>query len=205
MKLRRAPIQKRSQQRLEVILDRAAESFADVGYEATTMEQIAERAETSIGSLYQFFPNKAEMFRALVERSTQRCQTAYDALASVDSVFLSWQDLLDQIIDGFWIFSQTEPGFRAITHNLHMIYGPFEDLHRVYYTLIISHTDARLQTLAPALSVDERQRIATMVVEVINAGFFFAIRKTRHEADSMITELKTMVRAYLSVRIPSVP
>ena len=55
---RRIPIQERGEQRVTELLEAAAAIFAEVGYEAATMRDIAGRAGASIGSLYQFFPNK---------------------------------------------------------------------------------------------------------------------------------------------------
>src|ERR1700690_1046063 len=65
---RRIPLQERSRARVLRILDAAAELFASVGYDAATTEEIAARARTSIGSIYQFFPNKRAMFDAITAR-----------------------------------------------------------------------------------------------------------------------------------------
>ena len=55
---RKQPRQHRSRQTRQRILDAAARVFADHGYAAGTTNRIAERAGLSIGSLYQYFPNK---------------------------------------------------------------------------------------------------------------------------------------------------
>ena len=69
---RRIPIQARGEQRVARLLEAAAAIFAEVGYDAATMRDIAARAGASIGSLYQFFPNKEVVARAM---KTQYCQT----------------------------------------------------------------------------------------------------------------------------------
>jgi AcrR family transcriptional regulator len=56
--IRIAPQQDRSSRRLASFLSAAAELFAEVGYEATTMTAIAERSGSSIGALYNYFPDK---------------------------------------------------------------------------------------------------------------------------------------------------
>ncbi|HWI73039.1 MAG TPA: TetR/AcrR family transcriptional regulator [Baekduia sp.] len=65
---RKAPRQERSRLTVEAILDAAARVFERHGYAAGTTNRIAERAGVSIGSLYQYFPNKDAILVALVER-----------------------------------------------------------------------------------------------------------------------------------------
>lgn len=48
------------------IVSAAASLFAEVGYEATTMAAVAERAGSSIGNVYRYFANKEELFAAVL-------------------------------------------------------------------------------------------------------------------------------------------
>jgi AcrR family transcriptional regulator len=68
LQLRKKPQQERSIQRLEAILEAAVALFLEKGVAETTMSEIALRAGVSIGSLYQFFPQKAAVIKALHER-----------------------------------------------------------------------------------------------------------------------------------------
>jgi AcrR family transcriptional regulator len=56
--VRVAPQQERSARRLAGFLAAAAKLFAEVGFEATTMQAIADRSQSSIGALYNYFPDK---------------------------------------------------------------------------------------------------------------------------------------------------
>jgi AcrR family transcriptional regulator len=60
--------QERGQRRIAAILDAAASLFTARGVEGTTMSAIAEKSATSIGSLYQFFPNREALVEALAEQ-----------------------------------------------------------------------------------------------------------------------------------------
>ena len=62
----RAPKRARGKQRVAELLQAAAEVFAEKGYEAATMTEIAARAGAPIGSLYQFFPMKEALADWLV-------------------------------------------------------------------------------------------------------------------------------------------
>jgi AcrR family transcriptional regulator len=65
---RKAPKQARSEATVEAIVEAAAQVFELHGYAAGTTNRIAERAGVSIGSLYQYFPNKDAILVALVHR-----------------------------------------------------------------------------------------------------------------------------------------
>ncbi|MEM9949539.1 MAG: helix-turn-helix domain-containing protein [Cyanobacteria bacterium P01_D01_bin.36] len=56
------PQQRRSQIRVEQILQAAAEIFWEKGYDVATTSDIAKRAQTAVGTLYRFFPNKLAIF-----------------------------------------------------------------------------------------------------------------------------------------------
>lgn len=64
---RKAPRQRRAVETRARILAAAAEVFAEHGYSAGTTNRIAERAGMSVGSLYQYFPNKDAILLELVE------------------------------------------------------------------------------------------------------------------------------------------
>ncbi|MFF1920095.1 TetR/AcrR family transcriptional regulator [Streptomyces sp. NPDC058221] len=69
---RRKPRQVRAELTRERILAAAAHVFAEYGYAAGTTNRIAERARISIGSLYQYFPNKDAILAELLVRHIDR-------------------------------------------------------------------------------------------------------------------------------------
>ncbi len=68
LKPRKRPLQARARRTVEAILEGAAQVFEKHGYARTTTDRIAERAGVSVGSLYQYFPNKDAIIVALAER-----------------------------------------------------------------------------------------------------------------------------------------
>ncbi|MFE9181786.1 TetR/AcrR family transcriptional regulator [Micromonospora haikouensis] len=69
---RRTPRQVRAELTRKRILTAAAHVFAEHGYAAGTTNRIAERARVSIGSLYQYFPNKDAILAALLVQHIDR-------------------------------------------------------------------------------------------------------------------------------------
>jgi AcrR family transcriptional regulator len=65
---RRRPRQERARATVEAILQAAAELISGEGYAAMSTNAVAARAGVSIGSLYQYFPNKQSILVALLEQ-----------------------------------------------------------------------------------------------------------------------------------------
>src|SRR3546814_9174202 len=64
---RKLPRQERSKATVEAILIAATQVLIEDGYERATTARVAERAGVSVGSLYQYFPNKEALVGTLVE------------------------------------------------------------------------------------------------------------------------------------------
>jgi AcrR family transcriptional regulator len=69
---RKVPWQSRAHETMKAVLQAASELIAEYGYAFVTTNKIAERAGVSIGSLYQYFPNKTAIFIRLLEEHIAR-------------------------------------------------------------------------------------------------------------------------------------
>lgn len=76
---RRSPSQRRSRETVRAILVAAARVFATAGYAAGTTNRIAEEAGVSVGSLYEYFPNKDALLLALLEAHMAEGQAIVEA------------------------------------------------------------------------------------------------------------------------------
>ncbi|GAB4248275.1 MAG: hypothetical protein Kow00109_24420 [Acidobacteriota bacterium] len=63
---RLSPREKRKLRVREDILEAALDLFAEKGFYAVTMQEVAERAEVAVGTLYNFFESKEDLYRRLV-------------------------------------------------------------------------------------------------------------------------------------------
>ena len=68
IKPRKKPSQARSKVTVDAIYESALQQFTLHGFNATTTDKIAERAGVSIGTLYQYFPNKETILVELWEQ-----------------------------------------------------------------------------------------------------------------------------------------
>lgn len=77
---RRIPRQSRSRALVDAILEATARVLTERGYAGTNTNLVAERAGVSVGSVYQYFPNKDSLLTALHERHAVEMHTAMDAV-----------------------------------------------------------------------------------------------------------------------------
>ena len=79
---RKRPTQQRSREMVDRILEAAARIFAEQGYHGTTTNHVAEAAEVSVGSLYQYFPNKDALLVGLAEQHVAEAIEGLTAVAA---------------------------------------------------------------------------------------------------------------------------
>ena len=75
--MRKTPKQRRSREMVERLLDATAITLAERGLDDTTTNHIAEKAGVSIGSLYQYFPDKEALLDALMGRVSDNIASVF--------------------------------------------------------------------------------------------------------------------------------
>jgi AcrR family transcriptional regulator len=195
------PTQARSKKRLEAILDAAAHAFATSGFDAVAMEAVAEAADTSIGSVYAFFPNKLALFEAIAARTREQSNAAFDDVVTAAASGRSWAEIVDLAVDAFARL-QSDPTFRAIWMNMHL-YSVFAkadaDLHRSF----VDRTEVLLAAHAPRLRAPKRRLVATMVVHALSGLLSVAARSKGERGAEIVAETKVMLRRYLEPYAPA--
>ncbi|HME05846.1 MAG TPA: TetR/AcrR family transcriptional regulator [Bryobacteraceae bacterium] len=65
---RKSPVQARSAASVDAILEATIQVLLQAGKERLTTTKVAQRAGVSVGTLYQYFPNKTALLRAALKR-----------------------------------------------------------------------------------------------------------------------------------------
>ncbi|MEU6264799.1 TetR/AcrR family transcriptional regulator [Saccharopolyspora shandongensis] len=186
--------QARGERRIELLLDAAAEVFSEVGFAAATTNAIAARAGSSPGSLYQFFPNKEEIARALAERYLRQLQEAHRTALAVENAGLPLTELIDAMLDPMIDFNLSNPGFQALFNTPDEV--ATKPLH--IREAVIDRLSTIFAARAPKLPEDQRVRAARVLTGAFRGVLPLIITSTGDERASVVRELKRIFHASLA-------
>ncbi|HSX56521.1 MAG TPA: TetR/AcrR family transcriptional regulator [Sphingomonas sp.] len=102
MNPRKSATQERSRATVEALLDATARILVREGYERASTNRIAAVAGVSVGSLYQYFPNKESIVAALIARHNREIvDLLRDAMAAVAALDLeaAMRELIAAMVD----------------------------------------------------------------------------------------------------------
>lgn len=190
--MRRVPSQKRAQERVERILSIATDLIADRGIDGVTMSDVAEQADVSIGSLYQYFPDKLAIVSSLAERYNAEGQACVAAELANVRTSADLRPALTRIVDAYydmylilpamraiWQATQAEPGLQAIDAEDCAAHGK-----------MMSDTLARLD---PDGNPIRQQLLAALLMQLVASAVRHAIALEPGEGQSTINLFKDML------------
>ena len=197
-KMRRQPQQARSQERVKQILDVAEQLFLETGYDSTTTRAIAARAKVSVGSLYQFFPDKEAILKALAIRYMQKQYQRFLDLHTSEAVTLPLQHYVDQMIDVFDQFYTDYPGSRAIFEQLldTITWSAIEKIDDFEYQ-VIDELARFFHARAPGLLLTKCERMAMVITKTITELLWLSLGGDQLFRQELVAETKLLTLSYL--------
>ena len=110
--MRTEPIQQRSAERIETLLDAAAALVDEGGIDGVTTSAVAKRSKSSVGVVYRYFPNIQTLLRALAVRNME--QYLERVRENVENSPPEPWSSFDRTLDIFVEMNREVPGFRAL-------------------------------------------------------------------------------------------
>ncbi|KUN00891.1 TetR family transcriptional regulator [Streptomyces yokosukanensis] len=191
--LRRAPVQRRSAERLTRILDACAELLDEVGYDALSTRAVALRAGVPIGSVYRFFGNKRQMADALAQRNLERyTERVTERLKRARRG--DWREAMDAVLDEYLAMKRTAPGFSLVDFGNQI---PVGARHTEPNTRVADRLTGLLSGYLGRTPDDELRRVFLVAVEAADGLVQLAFRTDPDGDEAIITETRELLRAYL--------
>ncbi|WP_263408404.1 TetR/AcrR family transcriptional regulator [Terriglobus tenax] len=193
---RKTPLQTRSTVTVDAILEAAIQVLVSVGKEKLTTTLVAHRAGVSVGTLYQYFPNKSSLLQAALKRH----------MATVSGSI----DETSRTLRGHSIFemgsSLTTAYLKAKMHNVKesaALYAVSSDIDGMTIAkqagLRGIQKAAELFATAPEKLTKEPQLIATVILSAFNgiSRRLLEAKSPERELAPLREELLALIHAYL--------
>ncbi|MEU6822335.1 TetR/AcrR family transcriptional regulator [Streptomyces atriruber] len=199
--LRRKPVQKRSVERFERLLDACAQLLDEVGYAALTTKEVARRADVPIGTLYQFFSDREGLIGALAGRNLESFMARVEGRLEREKPE-DIPGIVDVTIDEFVAMRRTVTGFGVVD------FGAVGQDHVLNPSLDNNTAVAgRLRSLTASLTgvQDDAELEITVRValECADSVLQLAFRTDPQGDARLIAECKRVLNSYLNDRLRS--
>jgi AcrR family transcriptional regulator len=189
---RRKAKQERSRQTVQALLEAAARVLDQHGYAAATTNRIAETAGASVGTLYEYFPNKEAIYDALIE---QEIEGLVNSIQSVDiDMDAPLHDTLERVVQLGMAAMRHGPDFMR---SLEQVPGAVFQRHlAVARESVIGFMRKLLEARRQELRVDDLDLAAFIVVSAAE-GIGGNVSRDRFD-DRLAEEIATLLTLYLT-------
>ncbi|MFD8739151.1 TetR family transcriptional regulator [Streptomyces sp. NPDC059618] len=192
--LRRAPVQRRSAERLTRILDACADLLDEVGYDGLSTRAVAQRAGVPIGSVYRFFGNKRAMADALAQRNLELyTERVTRSLREADGG--GWRAAMDAVLDEYLAMKRTAPGFSLVDFGNQI---PVGARYAEPNTRVADRLTDLLSGYLDREPDEDLRRCFLVAVESADTLVHLAFRVDPEGDERIIAETRELLRAYLS-------
>ncbi len=195
--LRRVPQQDRGQRRIERILDAAADVIGEVGVEAASTNAIAARAATSVGSLYQFFPNKDAIVQALAIRYVAMFGQLKDTILAAEVADLPLDAMMRGIVAPIAQFCDAHPAYRHVFSATNDTRSAAAAADAALHATVVERVESLIGRRMPWLAPAQRRLTAVVQVETVHAVLFHVQALPPDERPPLREELVRMLVAAL--------
>jgi len=194
----RAPKRARGKQRVADLLQAAAAVFAEKGYEAATMTEIAARADAPIGSLYQFFPVKEALADTLVQNYVALLAADLQQLESL-AAGLDIRRLVENLFDVL----RAHPRERAAAQPLAESRMDERTRRATFRHMLRKRIAAILRARGPALPAETARDLAVVVLQLMKAANALSDEEALPGRAAAQRELQALAVQYLKDRLPN--
>jgi len=195
---RKIPMQARSRERVKRILDAASQLLQEEGYNAVKTNSIAKRANVSIGSVYQFFPNRFAIFNALAVQYREEYSRTLAEYMGPESPDRPWDEMLPDLIDVLAKMWRSNWAFHSVWLAIQNTAELRESDQEYRDSLIRSIMIGFLRDVLPHHDQAQLETIARTMFETSNLMLDQSMRSGEEQDVRMIDELKFLLHSYLT-------
>ena len=194
---RRAPLQKRSEQRIQQILGATASLLEKVGLDDLTTILIAKELGISVGALYHYFPNKYAIMYALGEHWLAEISGVIVEVESWDLSALGCDGFVEQYSNAMLTVYRKQQGVLPLVQALFAV-PELRALDTQHDQLMIAALVRIFRRLGMIESNTELQRLGRAHLEFTHALLLVVASQRGVRARRTLDDLKTLMRVFLN-------
>lgn len=200
---RRPPQQHRSQVRIEQILQAAAEVFWEKGYDVATTHDIAKRAQTAVGTLYRFFPNKLAIFHVLEKRHKEYLDMTMPQLMNPELFQQSLAVVIRKIVETYAEYFE-DLGPRIVYIQYYLTPNIFLYFDDSFDQTMINGLAKLLKFRNPTLTTAKSELLSQVFLRTYQALLLIALRSGDTRRNQLHTEIQDVLINYLDPHVGDV-
>lgn len=150
--------QERSRQTIRTILRAAAQVLIDEGFEKATTNRIADRAGYSVGTLYQYFNDKEDIYGKIIDEVLLEVRNATCHCTIQPSLIETLRTWLELIFGSF----DQDPALLQALETL--LAGQFRDKRQAAYDELVGSTVRLLETHRSEIIVEDLEIAAGIII-----------------------------------------
>lgn len=186
---RRRPHQRRSERRVQEILDLTARLLEQEGPNRLTTNLVAKRLGVSVGTLYHYFPNKHSILHVLGVNWLDGWQRAFDAVEARTTARTTVAEFVHLAVEGMLPVYRSQHGVQHLVQAMFTI-PELRALDERQDELAIRRLTLVFRRLKVRGSAAERERLARLYLKISNALLLEAIRQRGRAAQRTLADLK---------------
>jgi AcrR family transcriptional regulator len=193
---RSRPVQERSRQTVNRILETAAELVDEVGVVGFTTNLLAERADIRVRTIYRYFPSKLGILSALMNHLNDESAGRLKRLSDLGDPECDWRELINGWFDDVLKWTRERPGARLLmgwSHNVPELVALEDRMDEEWARCMMDAMRARGVDLPP----DQLYAVCRTFTETFDSTTSLAGWEDQECADEIVAEARRMLVRYL--------
>jgi AcrR family transcriptional regulator len=186
---RAQPVQKRAQERRNVILSVTAELLEEVGQDDLTTILVAKRAGVSVGTLYHYFPNKYAIMYALAAQWVGEMDVALQALEAEPVESYSVKRFVEGSVERMLAVYTNQQGLLPLVQAMYGV-PELKELDLIHDQLIIASMARMFKRMDISSKAHELARLGRTYLELSHALMIVVVRQNKTDGEKTLSELK---------------
>lgn len=181
---------------MQRLLEAADHVLATEGYAALTVRRLAEEAEVPIGTLYQFFADKAAVVDALARRYIAEFDAMIELLVA-DAESRQWDDVVETVLGAAIEMYRSRPGYLALWIGRHLS-PELQQADEVNNAAIADGLRRILIAQHGLPDTSDLERVCRVAVHTSDALLQLAFRLDPNGDEAILAEARRLHRLYLA-------